>query len=75
MRDADQSVAVKACKGNALGTCCPLCEQRLCVGRRGADYFAWCSNGPYNVGCSGISGFGDYPEEALEAAINDFTTL
>ena len=75
MRNTNESVPAKSDVGNAPGSGCPLCEQPLRMDKRGSDYFAWCANGPYNVGCSGISGFGETPESAYEEAINDFATL
>ena len=45
------------------------------VERRGEDYFCWCANGTYNVGCSGVSGFGDSVDLAKMAALEFFYQL
>jgi len=38
---------------------CPVCETVLRCERRGDEWFAWCSQGPFNIGCSGMSAFGE----------------
>lgn len=48
---------------------CLLCEAPLRVERRGDEWFAWCNNGPWGIGCKCVSGFGESRELATNEAL------
>ena len=54
---------------------CPVCEMTLRVERRGGNWFAWCPNGPWGNGCSGMASFGETRQAAQDAVIAAFETL
>lgn len=54
---------------------CPVCDERLRCERRGGEWFAWCANGNWGQGCSGMNSFGADPDESRHRVWEAFHSI